>query len=268
MELVIHNGSVTISDNQWHHIALVYTGSGFYGYVDGSLDFQDTTYTGTLNLNAMWLLGNYSTFHTGLMDEVRVSNIIRYTSNFTPQTSPFVRDEYTKLLLHFDENGEVPYGTSLTYDDSGNGKHGTITGAKYVAGLVGVDVTSSSSQSSVVSSQSYAGHEGIFIEEGTTNFVTNPSFEHSTYNTNWTTNGCGSITKNTTQPYIKFGSSSTKMVASGCDYDAYTSQSYASGNYYTYSIYLYNGTTGNIGGSIPALMRRSFIMEELKVISY
>jgi hypothetical protein len=31
-------------------------------------------------------------------------------------------------------------------------------------------------------------HSGVFIEEGTTNLITNPSFEHGTYNTNWSSN--------------------------------------------------------------------------------
>lgn len=124
---------------------------------------------------------------SGLIDEVRISNIARYTSNFTPQTTPFVRDQYTKLLYHFDENGDVPYGTSLTLDDSGNGNNGTITGAKYTSGIVGID--NSTNSNSQIQNQNFASHNGIFIEEGTTNKILNPSFENSTYNTNWTDPG-------------------------------------------------------------------------------
>ena len=39
--------------------------------------------------------------------------------------------------------------------------------------------------SGITGTQSYASHQGIFIEEGTTNLVTNPSFEHATFDTNW-----------------------------------------------------------------------------------
>ncbi len=42
----------------------------------------------------------------GFIDEVRVSNVIRYTSDFTPPSVPFVRDDFTELLYHFDEAGK------------------------------------------------------------------------------------------------------------------------------------------------------------------
>ena len=38
----------------------------------------------------------------GLVDEVRVSTGLRYTSNFTPQTTPFENDATTVALYHFD----------------------------------------------------------------------------------------------------------------------------------------------------------------------
>jgi hypothetical protein len=55
----------------------------------------------------------------GHMDEIRVSNSARYTTTFTPSTTPFVNDANTLLLLHmdgtdastvfFDDNGIAPY---------------------------------------------------------------------------------------------------------------------------------------------------------------
>ena len=52
------------------------------------------------------------------MDEIRVSNIARYTSNFTPSTTAFSNDSNTKLLLHCD-------GThgSTTFTDSSSSAH-------------------------------------------------------------------------------------------------------------------------------------------------
>jgi hypothetical protein len=104
--------------------------------------------------------------------------------------------------LYFDENGDDPRNTGKAIDDSGNGNHGTITGAKYVGGLAGVNA--SSSDTGAVSGQNYAGHSGVFVEEGTTNKVTNPSFDHATFNTSWAETqfgdgGDGAMTISTTK---------------------------------------------------------------------
>ncbi|MFC1600554.1 LamG-like jellyroll fold domain-containing protein [Patescibacteria group bacterium] len=186
----------SVSRNEWHHVAATYSDTGdrkFHLYIDGaelSYDIQQAA-TGTLNSNSgSWYIGQATSGENrmlGLIDELRISNIVRYTSSFSVPTAPFVRDPYTKLLLHFDEGGDDPRNTGKAIDDSGNGNHGTITGASYVTGLVGVDTEtpSSSSWSNAIGSQSYAGHEGVFIEEGTTNLIKNPSFDHSTFNTLW-----------------------------------------------------------------------------------
>ena len=44
---------------------------------------------------------NLSLF-AGSIDEFRISNSARYTTGFTPQTTPFVNDENTLVLLHMD----------------------------------------------------------------------------------------------------------------------------------------------------------------------
>ena len=48
------------------------------------------------------------------MDEVRFSNIIRYSNNFHRPIDPFTTDSSTVSLFHFDEG----YGDTL-YDSSG-----------------------------------------------------------------------------------------------------------------------------------------------------
>ena len=62
----------------------------------------------------------------GIIDEVRISNIARYTDDYTP-TERFENDEHTLALYHFDSG----QGDELL-DSSGNGHHGTILGAEWV----------------------------------------------------------------------------------------------------------------------------------------
>ncbi|QEG15978.1 protein kinase domain-containing protein [Gimesia maris] len=65
-------------------------------------------------------------FFPGIVDEVRISNVARYTKDFTPENR-FESDEHTMALYHFDEGtGDV------LKDSSGNGHDGKIVGAKWV----------------------------------------------------------------------------------------------------------------------------------------
>ncbi len=205
--------------DQWQHLAIVWNATAKTAqiYINGvSQVASPVPAKGTYNSDAAYNKAIGSATYTerqlnSIIDEYRISNIKRYTGNFTPTTTPFIRDEYTKLLLHFDENGDDPRNTGKAIDDSGNGNHGTITGAKYIAGLVGVD--NSSTTTGYESSGSYAGHGGVFMEEGTTNKITNPSFDHATYNTGWTATSTVTPAENTTAPFYKFGSKSAQLVA-------------------------------------------------------
>src|SRR5262245_61746864 len=71
-------------------------------------------------------------FFCGIIDELRISKVARYTTNFTPQAT-FKPDGDTLALYHFDEGA----GDVLA-DASGNGHHGKIVNAKWVPGIVGL----------------------------------------------------------------------------------------------------------------------------------
>ncbi|RJR27996.1 hypothetical protein C4561_00630 [candidate division WWE3 bacterium] len=218
--------STTVSGNQWTHVAIVYTSSNKTGrvFINGTEASYSTqtagvgAYNGDADTFRIGSVACQTGFYRGLMDEFRISNIARYDSNFTPQTIPYLRDDYTKLLLHFDENRNDPRQTGKVFDDSGNGNHGTLgsttavenTDPGYISGLVGVDASATNTGKSA-GGNTYSGHEGIFIEEVTTNKITNPSFEHSSYVNDWTAGSGLTENENSTSNFSRFGNKSAKL---------------------------------------------------------
>ena len=67
---------------------------------------------------------------SGLIDEIRISKIARYTTDFTPAKPASSPTADTLALYHFDEGA----GDVLT-DSSGNNHHGKIVNAKWVPGI-------------------------------------------------------------------------------------------------------------------------------------
>lgn len=89
-------GSITLSTGVWHHVAFIKNGSSYYGFVDGILDLSNSGQTdlGTQNTNSYigWTETKSGESHfplIGYIDEFRVSNIARWTANFTPPTAPY-----------------------------------------------------------------------------------------------------------------------------------------------------------------------------------
>ena len=110
------SGTTPLNDNVWHHIAVVRNGTSLKGYVDGvaeiSLTFPSSTTTVFGDKIWIWAFANKSTIHpiTGYMDEIRISKVARYTSNFTPPTTAFKSDSDTVFLLHSDTtNGSTTF---------------------------------------------------------------------------------------------------------------------------------------------------------------
>lgn len=143
-------GNTNVQDDEWHHVAIQRRRADGYIwiYVDGQLDVEydgpdgDISYPdgatptnscGGLCTNSDPYLVIAAEKHnvaangySGLIDEVHISNILRYNANFTRPTLPFLADTSTLGLYHFDEgsgtvaidssgqasptNGEVQYG--------------------------------------------------------------------------------------------------------------------------------------------------------------
>lgn len=87
------SASGVIVANAWQHVAWVRKGQNVYGFVGGVLEASGTITAaqstagyaaeiGRNNQNNVW-------YYTGYIDEFRLSNVARYTANFTPPTSPF-----------------------------------------------------------------------------------------------------------------------------------------------------------------------------------
>ncbi|MCX7605806.1 MAG: LamG domain-containing protein [Bacteroidia bacterium] len=115
-------GSRFVLDGSWHSVAVTRSISGSLAiYVDGILDDQaNSSVTGDLSYrigrSTSWpndpylILGaekhdydpsQYPSFR-GLLDELRVSSIVRYTSSYVP-LSRLSDDSHTVALYHFDE---------------------------------------------------------------------------------------------------------------------------------------------------------------------
>jgi hypothetical protein len=90
-----HNGNVTT--NNWHHVAVVRSGTQLYCFLDGVSDPSPTITGGgigtkTINTNsASFRVGNrqlFNEFFNGYIDDLRYfKGTAVYTSNFTPPTA-------------------------------------------------------------------------------------------------------------------------------------------------------------------------------------
>jgi hypothetical protein len=138
-------GLRNVLDEAWHHVAVTrQRGSGELRiFVDGALDVSATAVTasGDVQYNplhpnpatndAFLVLGaekhnlaNALSFD-GLIDELRLSNILRYTATFSRPTGAFAVDANTMALYHFDEPG----GTDILDASNGNASPGVLSPA-------------------------------------------------------------------------------------------------------------------------------------------
>jgi hypothetical protein len=100
--------TTSVSTNTWYHVALTKSGSTLKMYQAGSaltsaVSFNTMAPEKTLFVAGTNYIGSWNTdsnFFNGHMDEIRVSNNVRYTTTFTPSTTPFIDDSNTVLLIH------------------------------------------------------------------------------------------------------------------------------------------------------------------------
>lgn len=112
--------SNSLSASTWYHVAVVRNGTAMNIYIDGTSRASWTDSTNYTNVNQL-KIGTFwdstqnntptnSVAWQGNIDEMRISNIARYTTGFTPSTSAFVNDTNTLLLIHADgSNGSTTF---------------------------------------------------------------------------------------------------------------------------------------------------------------
>ena len=105
-----------LTSGVWYHVAISRTSGSTKLFVNGTQ--QGITYADTTDYGASkpMLLGSKhggANYLNGSLDDVRVSNISRYSSNFVAPTVAFTSDANTLLLLHFN----AADGTTVIVDD-------------------------------------------------------------------------------------------------------------------------------------------------------
>ncbi|MEM7103469.1 MAG: LamG-like jellyroll fold domain-containing protein [Bacteroidota bacterium] len=147
-------GATMVLDGDWHHLAFQRQRSnGLLSiFVDGTLEAMvdgpdgDVSYPDNGiptnncgpsgndpcdNSDPYIVLGaekhdagiNYPSFN-GFMEELRLSNTIRYSTDFLPELVPFVTDGNTMALYHFDETGGLVLND--VSDTPGGPSNGTV----------------------------------------------------------------------------------------------------------------------------------------------
>jgi hypothetical protein len=127
--LLITGSGGEITDNDWHHVAVVRSGSTYTVYKDGTsvtsvTDADTATLDGALQINGRAQSNGTARYEfNGYMDEIRISTAARFTANFTPATrlsEAYNAGAYTEASTRRLLSGSVdisgqPSGTNMKY---------------------------------------------------------------------------------------------------------------------------------------------------------
>lgn len=120
------DGPSSPANGDWYHVAFVKNGSTITTFIDGvpgtSATDANNSYANTESLFFGSRRSSTPSYFDGLIDEIRISSVARYTASFTPQER-FTSDANTIGLWHFEE-------TSGTVADNaaGAGLNGALVG--------------------------------------------------------------------------------------------------------------------------------------------
>ena len=123
----VNETSNTVPLNTWTHLALAVSGGGVKMFIDGNLETLTSVNANPANVWGGYLAGGVDTQENilggdvsstnphefnGYVHNYRISDIARYSTNFTPAES-FTSDSNTKLLI-----GRLPYLKDLSSNNS------------------------------------------------------------------------------------------------------------------------------------------------------
>lgn len=109
----------------WYHFALTYDGTMYKFYVDGTL-FGTGESTNQFDFTRKLWFGSFYDYSTSYVsdctiDEFRLSNVVRWTENFTPPDAPYGESLYNwGIGPKLDESRLLPETGSVSSDSVGN----------------------------------------------------------------------------------------------------------------------------------------------------
>jgi hypothetical protein len=140
------SSTTTLEPGKWYHIATGFrfgpniptAQQGVYMYINGKLEnfihVSKTPYQCPASPSLQ--IGHWGETGTVLLDELRLSDSVRYMKDFVPSSTPFVSDSNTLGLWHFDGNTQDASGK---YKSSTN--EGTISYLESSAGNIDSTIT-------------------------------------------------------------------------------------------------------------------------------
>ena len=178
--------SFTPSASTWYHFALVRNGTSVELFIDG---VSKGTQTSSATISGDLIIGGYAGSTdpmNGYISNIRVSDNVRYSSNFTPPTSALTTDANTTLLTLQD---------STFIDNSGNGNVITPSGGAEMVSHAPFTAAEAGEGGLVWTKQRSGGewHTLGDTERGTTQYIftnaTNANFARSDGITSFNSDG-------------------------------------------------------------------------------
>ncbi len=128
--LPMRNSGSTLPVGSWSHVAAVRNGGNWKLYLNGNATSLTGTWAPDPPTSYLKVGNNNNLFwgFNGTIDEVRLSTMARYTSNFTPSHVPFNSDGFTATLYHFNEGSGQTTADASSHGN--NGQLGTTSAAE------------------------------------------------------------------------------------------------------------------------------------------
>ena len=124
-------GGGPVELNKWSHIAVTYDGDASIGWVNGKKASENMQNKGNIipkdgdgsPFSIGWRAWGHNGPFSGIIDEARVSDTVRYTKDFDVPEKEFEPDDNTRVLYHFNEGSG-----KKTKDFSGNKNEAELIG--------------------------------------------------------------------------------------------------------------------------------------------